>query len=221
MSDHEQPFDTDLMSLFDDLFSVANRLPDVHATLKLTEDEAAVGVTRDVAIQRTITCTACEGGRGATPSDSALACAACDGTGGVHHQQGFFHVKTACPACKGVGVTIVNPCVPCTARGVVREPASVAVTVPAGATHGTTVRIADQGNVVADGTRGALLVYLVVGDRADTRADDARAAFERMLIEPGVPRAIVRRPGGNPVLTPPLILGLVIGAVLLLLGLVR
>ena len=222
MSESQQPFDETLLALFGDLFDGANRQPDVHATMKLTEIEAEVGLTREVAIQRTVTCIACEGRGGATPSDTAHRCAACDGTGGKTHQQGFFQVKTPCAACKGAGSTIENPCVPCKGHGVVHVAASMAVTVPRGAEHGTTLRIEHQGNLVADGTRGALLVYVVVGDRADTRAEDARAAFERMLIEPNMPRAIVRSPrGGGQVLTPPLMLALLVGAVLLMLGLLR
>jgi molecular chaperone DnaJ len=222
MSDGQQPFDESLLALFGDMFGAAQRLPDIHATLKLTEIEAEVGLTRDVPVQRTVTCTACEGRGGATPSDTAHRCAACDGTGGKTHRQGFFEVKTPCAACKGAGATIENPCHACKGHGVVHVDASVALTVPPDAEHGTTLRIEQQGNLVADGTRGALLVYLVVGERADTRAEDARAAFERMLIEPNVPRAIVRSPrGGGPVLTPPLMLALLVGAVLLMLGLLR
>lgn len=214
--------DADLGTLFGELFgSMLGRTPDVHTTLMLTDAEAATGVTREVPITRALTCASCEGRGGATPADVKRPCTACDGKGGREQTQGFFVVRTSCEACKGLGATITNPCARCAGNGVTSAGASVSVTVPPGAPHGSTLRFEGEGNMLADGSRGALLVYLVVGDRPDPRAEDVKAAFERMLLEPNMPRAIVRRPRGGPVLTPPLLFGLVIGAVLLLLGLLR
>lgn len=217
----DDPFTDDLAAVFSDMFGSVLRQPDVHTQLRITDAEAATGVTRDLTVTRADRCAACEGRGGATPADVKVPCAACDGKGGREHAQGFFMVKTTCDRCKGAGALIANPCARCTGSGITTAEATVTVTVPPGLEHGQVVRFEGQGNVTADGSRGALVVYLLVGERADTRADDLQSALQRMMIEPNVPRAIVRQPGGGPTMSPPLILALVVGAVLLLLSFLR
>ena len=46
MNAGQQPFDESLLALFGDMLGSAQRLPDIHVTMKLTEIEAEVGLTR-------------------------------------------------------------------------------------------------------------------------------------------------------------------------------
>lgn len=219
MTDHG--LDDTFASMFGTMFGqTLAHSADIPVSLEISDEEAAAGLTREVAFTRTTTCTACDGRGGATPSDVLVTCPACNGEGGRTRAHGFFTVKTTCEACQGRGATVANPCPTCTGRGAVPTPATAAVTVPAGAQVGTVLRLEGQGNTLLDGTRGALVVWLLVGDQR-TQLTDVQDAFTRMMIEPNVPRAIVRQPRGDRRLTPPQILAIVIGAVLLVLGLVR
>ncbi len=210
----------EVRAAFDDLFGLVKWLPDIQATLSMTESEAEHGATRELEIRRTAMCTVCDGRRGATPSDVAQPCSGCEGAGLRSITQAGFQIKSLCGTCSGIGYRIANPCGSCRGFGLAGIDLTVVINVPPGAEHGTTLRIEGEGNALPDGTRGVVLVYLVVGDRPDTRDSDLRAAIARMMIEPNMPRAVVRSPRG-PVLSPPLILGLVIGVVMLLLSLLR
>lgn len=216
-----QSLDDAFANLFGTRLGTPGLSADIAVSLELTDEEAATGVTREVSFERTVPCAACAGGGTATPGEVPTPCKACDGRGARTRPLGFFMVQSACEACKGRGALIANPCPTCLGSGASPAPAIATVAVPAGTQPGTILRLEGQGNSLADGTRGALVVWLVIGDPARSHVTDVQDAFTRMMIEPGVPRAIVRSPRERRAFTPPQILALVVGAVLLLLGLLR
>lgn len=217
--------ESDVGDMFATLFAArggpAGLSADIAVSLELTDEDAASGVTREVAFERTVPCMPCAGSGSATPGEVAAPCKACDGRGAQSRPLGFVVVQRPCEACRGRGAVIANPCSTCTGSGIVPVATTASVTVPPGTLPGTVMRLEGQGNALVDGTRGALVVWLVIGDPARSQLTDVQDAFTRMMIEPGVPRAIVRSPRERRAFTPPQILALVIGAVLLLLGLVR
>ena len=82
----------------------------VQSTKKAVSGDA---VTIEVPSQ--VTCDTCEGS-GARKGTAPVQCSTCGGAGQVRMQQGFFSIQQTCPACKGVGTMISDPCETCRAR---------------------------------------------------------------------------------------------------------
>jgi molecular chaperone DnaJ len=164
----------DILSAFGDIFGDflggrggGRRQPrgaDLRIDLNLTFPEAVWGTTKDVKVTRDVPCTTCTG-TGAKPGSRPEICRTCQGKGQVVHAQGFFMVQTACPACRGAGKVIKEPCEDCRGRGAKAETSTLNVTVPPGVDDGQTLRLAGKGEAVAGGTAGHLYVVLhVQGD---------------------------------------------------------
>jgi molecular chaperone DnaJ len=164
----------DILSAFGDIFGdffggrgSGRRQPrgsDLRVDLNLTFAEAVWGTTKDVKVTREAACATCTG-TGAKPGSRPEICRTCQGKGQVVHAQGFFMVQTTCPACRGAGKSIKEPCEDCRGRGTRAETATLNVTVPPGVDDGQTLRLAGKGESVAGGTSGHLYVVLhVQGD---------------------------------------------------------
>ncbi len=123
---------------------------DLGYELKL-ELETAVGgesITIDVPTQ--ISCESC-GGNGAKKGTDPITCTTCGGAGQVRMQQGFFSVQQSCPACKGAGTIITEPCEDCHGRGRVRKTKTLSVKVPAGVDDGDRIRLSGEGEAGRNG----------------------------------------------------------------------
>jgi len=123
---------------------------DALIRMRLTLDECATGITRDLAVDTAVLCGECTGS-GCAPGSAPALCDICDGRGEVQSVQRSFlgQVVTArvCPNCRGFGEVIPDPCRQCGGDGRVRSRRSVAVRIPAGVADGMRVRLADQGEV--------------------------------------------------------------------------
>jgi molecular chaperone DnaJ len=164
----------DILSAFGDIFGDffggrpgGRRQPrgaDLRVDLNLTFAEAVWGTAKDVKVTREVACATCTGS-GAKPGSRPEVCRTCQGKGQVVHAQGFFMVQTTCPACRGAGKSIKEPCEDCRGRGTRAESSTLNVTVPAGVDDGQTLRLAGKGESVPGGTAGHLYVVLhVQGD---------------------------------------------------------
>jgi molecular chaperone DnaJ len=66
-------------------------------------------------------------------------------------QQGFFSIQQTCPACKGAGTTISDPCTDCHGRGRIRKTRTLSVKVPAGVDDGDRIRLSGEGEAGRNG----------------------------------------------------------------------
>jgi len=66
-------------------------------------------------------------------------------------QQGFFSVQQVCPACRGSGRTIKDPCGDCNGTGQVRETKTLQINIPAGVDTGDRIRLSGEGGAGAQG----------------------------------------------------------------------
>jgi molecular chaperone DnaJ len=130
----------------------AARGADLRYDLELTLEEAYTGVEKSIAVQAMSRCEKCDG-RGCMRTDNcASACQTCGGMGKVRAQQGFFVVERGCPACRGSGEVISDPCTHCHGEGRALTQRKLSVKVPAGVDEGTRIRVASEGEA---GVRGA------------------------------------------------------------------
>ncbi len=123
---------------------------DLGYELKLDLETAVAGdnVTIDVPTQ--VSCDSC-GGSGARKGSEPVKCSTCGGVGQVRMQQGFFSIQQTCPACKGVGTTIADPCTGCHGRGRVRKTRTLSVKVPPGVDDGDRIRLSGEGEAGRNG----------------------------------------------------------------------
>lgn len=135
--------------------------------LRLGLGDAFEGGEHDITVPRREVCEDCSG-TGAAKGSAPEQCGQCGGNGQVIHRQGFFTLQTTCPACRGEGRIITNPCGSCSGTGVVEKESTITLNVPAGVDDGQTLRIGGRGH---PGERGgpAGNLYVVLRVQEDPR----------------------------------------------------
>ncbi|MDG2107341.1 MAG: molecular chaperone DnaJ [Woeseiaceae bacterium] len=156
----------------------AFRGADIGYELKLDLEKAVAGDTVNIEVPTQIGCNSCDGS-GAKKGTSPEKCTTCDGVGQVRMQQGIFSVQQPCPACKGVGTTISDPCEKCHGRGRIRKTRTIKVKVPAGVDDGNRIRLSGEGEAGRmGGPAGDLYVELRIAKHKIFERDGANLACE-------------------------------------------
>ena len=152
--------------LFDEMFGGgtrrARRGRSLRVTLEIELKDVLTGIEKRIALTRAETCSKCSG-QGAAEG-GLRTCATCRGYGQLERSGGFAIIRTTCPRCSGTGTVIVEPCPQCRGKGRVHTEVEIPVRVPAGVEHGTRLRIAGEGETVADGPPGDLYCDVFVRD---------------------------------------------------------
>jgi molecular chaperone DnaJ len=117
---------------------------DITYSVEVDLEDAILGRTMQVDLDREAACTAC-GGTGAQPGTSRRTCPTCAGSGSVAQGRGFMQMAQPCPACRGEGTINPNPCRSCGGRGLVRKSERINVKIPPGVDNGSRVRMAGLG----------------------------------------------------------------------------
>lgn len=135
---------------------------DLAYELKLDLERAVRGDDVTIEVPTQVTCEACTGS-GSRKGTRPVSCATCGGVGQVRMQQGFFSIQQTCPACKGAGSVIMDPCTECHGRGRVPKTKHLSVKVPAGVDDGDRIRLSGEGEAGRnDGPPGDLYVEIRV-----------------------------------------------------------
>jgi len=166
-------FDGDVGDVFGDIFGdifggrggrgarQQQRGSDLRFAMELELEEAVSGITREIRVPTLGACKKCDGS-GAEDGEKT-SCTTCGGIGQVRMQQGIFSVQQTCPACKGMGQVIKNPCSSCHGQGRVRETRTLSVKIPAGVDSGDRIRLAGEGEAgLAGSPAGDLYVEVRV-----------------------------------------------------------
>lgn len=130
--------------------SRSSRGADLRYNLELDLEDAVRGKTVKIRIPTQVTCNPCNGS-GAAKGSTPETCGTCHGAGQVRMQQGFFSVQQTCPACRGQGKIIKNPCSSCHGSGMQEEEKTLSVKVPSGVDTGDRIRLAGEGEAGAQG----------------------------------------------------------------------
>ena len=135
---------------------------DMGVGLRLTLEEVAKGVKKEIVYDRLAPCSDCDGS-GLGEGGKEVSCPECGGSGRVYSVQRTFLVDmrttAACSRCGGTGRTIDNPCPECEGQGRVPDRQRVTVEVPAGIRDAQQLRISGFGEA---GFRGAPSGNLIV-----------------------------------------------------------
>lgn len=159
-------------SIFDDFFGGSSGGPasegsqgaDLRVSVKITLEQAAKGVEKEIKYHHHGECVKCEGS-GASSGSGKVMCATCGGIGQVASNQGFISIRRTCPTCSGTGVMIEKPCQECKGEGRIRKQGKVKVKVPPGVSHGNRLCSRGRGDAGArGGSAGDLYVDVLIED---------------------------------------------------------
>ena len=138
----------------------------VHATVRLSFEEAIFGCKKKITIDYKEECETCKGS-GAKPGTSPETCPTCKGQGKIVKTSrtafGTMQNVQTCPTCHGSGKVVKEKCTSCNGTGYKRVRKSFEVSIPAGIDNGLSVRMPQGGEPgVNGGERGDLLVECIV-----------------------------------------------------------
>ena len=158
---------------------------DIRTRVRLTLEEIARGVEKEVTIERNEPCPDC-GGKGAKNASDIQTCPDCHGTGQVQRVSNSFFGQTVtystCPRCGGEGKILKNPCRTCGGTGLVRKKATVKVTIPAGVEDGMQLSVRGAGHAAKNnGTNGDLLVVIEEIPHSQLKRDGQNLFYTQIL----------------------------------------
>ena len=123
---------------------------DLGYELRLDLEKAVSGDSVTIDVPTQVSCETCDGS-GARKGSEPTQCTTCGGAGQVRMQQGFFSIQQTCPACKGAGTIISDPCGDCHGRGRVGKTKKLNVKVPPGVDDGDRIRLSGEGEAGRNG----------------------------------------------------------------------
>ena len=151
---------------------------DLGYELRLDLENAVSGDSVTIDVPTQVGCEPCSGS-GAKKGTEPSTCTTCKGAGQVRMQRGHFSIQQACPACKGVGSVISDPCPECHGRGRNRKTKTLSVKVPAGVDDGDRIRLSGEGEAGRNGgPPGDLYVEIRVNSHKIFTRDGADLACE-------------------------------------------
>ena len=165
---------------------------DIRVRVKLTLEEIAKGVEKEISIEKSVPCSEC-GGRGAKNSADIKTCSACGGTGQVQRVVNSLFGQTVtystCQQCGGEGKVITNPCRSCGGSGLVRKRETIKVKIPAGVEAGMQLTIAGEGHAAKNnGINGDLLVVIEEQEHPDFKREGNNLYYTKIV---SLPEAIL------------------------------
>ena len=165
---------------------------DIRVRVKLTLEEIAKGVEKEISIEKSVPCPDC-GGRGARNSSDIKTCPACNGTGQVQRVVNSIFGQTVtystCQQCGGEGKIISNPCRTCGGSGLVRKRETIKVKIPAGVEAGMQLTIQGEGHAAKNnGINGDLLVVIEEQEHPNLKREGNNLYYTKVI---SIPEAIL------------------------------
>jgi molecular chaperone DnaJ len=150
--------------------------------LKLTYEEIAKGVTKNIKVKKHVVCNTCSGS-GAKDKNSVQTCGTCGGSGQVRRVQNTFlgqmQTVTTCPTCNGEGSTITSKCTVCRGEGRVYGEETVSIDIPAGVQEGMQLNISGKGNAgERGGSTGDLIILIEEEQHKELQREGLNAAYD-------------------------------------------
>ena len=161
---------------------------DIRVRVKLTLEEIAKGVEKEISIEKSVPCTEC-GGKGAKNSSDIKTCSACNGTGQVQRVANSIFGQTVtystCQQCGGEGKVVTNPCRSCGGTGLVRKRETIKVKIPAGVEAGMQLTIQGEGHAAKNnGINGDLLVVIEEQEHPDLKREGNNLYYTKVISLP-------------------------------------
>jgi len=150
--------------------------------IKLTYEEIAKGVNKNIKVKKHVPCATCHGS-GARDKSSVQTCGTCGGSGQVRRVSNTFlgqmQTVTTCPTCNGEGTTITAKCTACKGEGRVFGEEVVNIDIPAGVQEGMQLSVSGKGNAgERGGSAGDLIILIEEEAHPELQRDGLNVAFD-------------------------------------------
>jgi len=136
---------------------------DLQIRLPLTLAEISTGVEKTLKVRRRDRCTQCNGS--GSRSGQRSTCRQCGGAGRVRQVVPSFFgqqvIESVCPACRGAGSRVDDPCGRCDGDGREQTETTVKVDIPAGVSEGNYLTVRDKGDAGPQGGPAGDLIVLI------------------------------------------------------------
>lgn len=154
----------------------------LRVKIKLTYEEIAKGVTKNIKVKKYIVCNTCHGS-GAKDKGSVQNCGTCGGSGQVRRVTNTFigqmQTVTTCPTCNGEGTTITSKCPACKGEGRVYGEETVTIEIPAGVQEGMQLNLSGKGNAgERGGFSGDLIILIEEEPHKELQRDGLNVAYD-------------------------------------------
>jgi len=154
----------------------------LRVKIKLTYEEIAKGVTKNIKVKKHVVCTTCSGS-GAKDKGSVQTCGTCGGSGQVRRVTNTFigqmQTVTTCPTCNGEGTTITAKCAACKGEGRVYGEDAISIEIPPGVQEGMQLNLSAKGNAgERGGAPGDLIILIEEEPHKELQRDGMNVAFD-------------------------------------------
>jgi len=154
----------------------------LRVKIKLTYEEIAKGVTKNIKVKKHVACNTCSGS-GAKDKGSVQTCGTCGGSGQVRRVTNTFigqmQTVTTCPTCNGEGTTITAKCPVCKGEGRVYGEDAISIEIPAGVQEGMQLNLSGKGNAgERGGANGDLIILIEEEPHKDLQRDGMNVAYD-------------------------------------------
>jgi molecular chaperone DnaJ len=138
---------------------------DVESRIEISFEQAVFGTEVDLNLNLEDICEHCRGST-AEPGYELKTCSTCSGSGQVVSVTrtifGNIQQASVCPTCRGTGKVPEKVCSVCHGKGTQVKKQQIGLKVPAGIDDGTTIRLREHGEAIANGPKGDLYVNIRV-----------------------------------------------------------
>src|SRR5215207_9076742 len=154
----------------------------LRVKIKLTFEEIAKGVTKNIKVKKHVVCNTCSGS-GAKDKASVQNCSTCGGSGQVRRVTNTFigqmQTVTTCPTCNGEGTTITAKCTACKGEGRVYGEDAISIEIPAGVQEGMQLNLNAKGNAgERGGMPGDLIILIEEEPHKELQRDGMNVAYD-------------------------------------------
>lgn len=154
----------------------------LRVKIKLTYEEIAKGVTKNIKVKKHVVCNTCSGS-GAKDKGSVQTCGTCGGSGQVRRVTNTFigqmQTVTTCPTCNGEGSTITAKCTACKGEGRVYGEEAISIEIPAGVQEGMQLNLSGKGNAgERGGAPGDLIILIEEEPHKELQRDGMNVAYD-------------------------------------------
>ncbi|MBS1935352.1 MAG: molecular chaperone DnaJ [Bacteroidetes bacterium] len=154
----------------------------LRVKIKLTYEEIAKGVSKNIKVKKYVVCNTCHGS-GAKDKGSVQTCNTCGGSGQVRKVTNTFlgqmQTVTTCPTCNGEGSVVTAKCTSCKGEGRVYGEETVTLDIPAGVSDGMQLSVGGRGNAgERGGMPGDLIILIEEEQHPELHRDGLNVGYE-------------------------------------------
>ncbi len=153
---------------------------DLVTEISLTFNEAIFGAEKIIRIKKHTKCSTCNG-TGGEKDEKLDTCNKCNGSGKIttlrRTMLGAFQQVSMCDNCDGTGKIVKKKCKNCNGTGGENKEVELKINIPAGSSHGDTLKLTGGGEFIKNGQLGDLYLNLIVKNNPNVERSGANLIY--------------------------------------------